>query len=126
MAGHTLLAGWSSIDITPSKKVSLQGQYHERISEGVHDPIYATALAIEFKRWRWGSKAKQTFAIQLSCGSGAYLPTKQAVTGGSYGANVSNGVVGPEGGDLLVEHSVVAINSLWGEKGYLENWRFGG
>jgi len=72
------------------------------------------------------SKAKQTFAIQLSCGSGAYLPTKQAVTGGSYGANVSNGVVGPEGGDLLVKHSVVAINSLWEEKGYLENWRFGG
>lgn len=72
------------------------------------------------------SKAKQTFAIQLSCGSGAYLPTRQAISGGSYGANVSNGIVGPEGGDLLVEYSVMAINRLWGEKGYLENWRFGG
>lgn len=72
------------------------------------------------------SKAKQTFAIQLSCGSGAYLPTRQAISGGSYGANVSNGVVGPEGGDLLVEYSVVAINRLWGEKGYLDSWRFGG
>ncbi len=72
------------------------------------------------------SKAKQTFAIQLSCGSGAYLPTKQALAGGSYGANVSNGIVGPESGDLLVEHSVVAVNRFWGEKGYIEIRRFGG
>jgi hypothetical protein len=71
------------------------------------------------------SKAKQTFAIQLSCGKGAYLPTRKALAGGSYGANVSNGIVGHEGGDLLVEHSVTAINRFWGEKSYLENWRFG-
>jgi len=67
------------------------------------------------------SKAKQTFAIQLSCGSGGYLPTKQAILGGSYGANVSNGLVGPEGGDLLVEHSVAAINRFWGDIGYVES-----
>jgi len=71
------------------------------------------------------SRARQTFAIQLSCGSGAYLPTRQALVGGSYGTNVSNGLVGVEGGNLLVEHSVVAINRFWGEKGYIESWRFG-
>ncbi|HHV96142.1 MAG TPA: hypothetical protein GXX37_06665 [Clostridiaceae bacterium] len=65
------------------------------------------------------SKAKQTFAIQLSCGSGGYLPTKDAISGGSYGARVSNGLVGPEGGDLLVEHSVAAINRFWGDLGYV-------
>lgn len=42
-----LLAGWASTDITPCKRVSLQGQNYERISEGVHDPIYATALALQ-------------------------------------------------------------------------------
>lgn len=72
------------------------------------------------------SKAKQTFVIQLSCGSGGYVPTKQSVSGGSYGANVSNGTVGPEGGDLLVEHSVVAVNRFWGDKGYIDERRFGG
>ena len=38
--------GWSEIDITPDKKVSLAGQFAERISEYVEKPITATALAI--------------------------------------------------------------------------------
>lgn len=57
-----LLAGWSSVDIAPAKKVSLQGQYHERISEGVHDPIFATALAIESKSTE-GSSLDQAIMI---------------------------------------------------------------
>jgi len=69
------------------------------------------------------SKAKQTFAVQLSCGAGSYLPTRKAISGGSYGAGVANGIVGPEGGDLLVEHSVEAINRFWGDKGYTERTR---
>jgi hypothetical protein len=36
---------------------------------------------------------------------------------------VSNGIVCPEGGDLLVEHSVAAINKFWGDKGYTEKIR---
>jgi hypothetical protein len=39
--------GWASTDITPGKPVQLFGQYGERISQGVHDPLYATAMAIE-------------------------------------------------------------------------------
>ena len=39
--------GWAEIDITPSKRASLQGQFAERISEYVEKPITATALAIE-------------------------------------------------------------------------------
>ncbi len=43
---NELRIGWSEVDITPSKKVSLVGQFAERISEYVEKPITATALAI--------------------------------------------------------------------------------
>ena len=39
--------GWSESNITPSKKVSLVGQFAERISEYVEKPLTATALALE-------------------------------------------------------------------------------
>ena len=42
-----LLIGWSEINITPDKKVSLAGQFAERISEYVEKPLCATAMAVE-------------------------------------------------------------------------------
>ncbi|MBQ7118830.1 MAG: hypothetical protein IJO09_01320, partial [Oscillospiraceae bacterium] len=43
-----LLAGWSEVSITPeNKRISLAGQFFERISEYVETPITVTALAIE-------------------------------------------------------------------------------
>jgi len=45
MAAMTI--GWSERDITPKKKVSLAGQFAERISEYVEKPITVTALAVE-------------------------------------------------------------------------------
>ena len=39
--------GWSEVNITPDKKVSLEGQFAERISEYVEKPLTATAMAIE-------------------------------------------------------------------------------
>lgn len=39
--------GWSEISITPDKKVSLVGQFAERISEYVEKPITVTAMAID-------------------------------------------------------------------------------
>lgn len=39
--------GWAETDITPSKKVSLTGQFAERISEYVEKPLTATALALD-------------------------------------------------------------------------------
>jgi hypothetical protein len=39
--------GWSEISITPDKKISLAGQFAERISEYVEKPLTATALAVE-------------------------------------------------------------------------------
>ncbi len=38
--------GWSEISITPDKKVSLAGQFAERISEYVEKPVMATAMAV--------------------------------------------------------------------------------
>ena len=43
----SLKIGWSEIDITPSKKVSLAGQFAERISQYIEKPLTATALVIE-------------------------------------------------------------------------------
>ena len=42
-----LYIGWSHVSITPDKPVSLQGQFHERISESVQSPITVTVLALE-------------------------------------------------------------------------------
>lgn len=39
--------GWSSTDITPSRPVFLAGQLYLRVSRYIHDPITATALALE-------------------------------------------------------------------------------
>jgi hypothetical protein len=39
--------GWSQCDLTPDRPVLLAGQFHARVSEGVMDPVTATALAIE-------------------------------------------------------------------------------
>jgi len=39
--------GWSTISITPDQPVYLAGQFPARISEGVWDPVKATAMAIE-------------------------------------------------------------------------------
>ncbi|MFA7672236.1 MAG: hypothetical protein WCY62_00075 [Clostridia bacterium] len=42
-----LLIGWAEESITPDRKVSLDGQFFERISEYVETPITATAMAVE-------------------------------------------------------------------------------
>ena len=39
--------GWAEESITPEKKISLCGQFAERISEYVEKPVTATALAVE-------------------------------------------------------------------------------
>ena len=61
------------------------------------------------------SQAVQTFLVQLA-GPGSYLPTTRAASGGGYSAIVQSSLVGPEGGQVLVERTVNAINALWPEK----------
>jgi hypothetical protein len=57
------------------------------------------------------SRAKQTFIIQLCGDYGDYLPTERGVTGGQYSGLVS--LVGPAGGQVLVDETVKIINDLW-------------
>ncbi len=66
-------------------------------------------------RIRARSLAKQTFLIQLACGSLAYLPTEKAEKGSHYSAYVSSGRVGHIGGDLLVRKTLSRINSFFNE-----------
>jgi hypothetical protein len=60
-AGNFLI-GWSQVDITPDKPVFVAGQFYARVSEGVHDPIYATAMALER-----GSGPASEKAIMITC-----------------------------------------------------------
>ena len=42
-----LRIGWAQTDITPSQPVLIAGQFHARLSEGVLDPVTATALVLD-------------------------------------------------------------------------------
>ena len=58
------------------------------------------------------SKAIQTFVVQLA-GPGSYLPTERAVGGGGYSAVCQSNLVGPEGGQILVNRTLQLIDELW-------------
>ena len=59
------------------------------------------------------SLAKQTFLIQLSCGSFNYLPTEKAEKGSHYSAFIGSGMAGHEAGNLLVRKTLSEINELF-------------
>ena len=58
----------------------------------------------------------QTFIVQLAaqyhCDSGTYLPTKRAVKGKGYSAVMESSIVSPEGGNQLVEDTLVELNGI--------------
>ena len=58
------------------------------------------------------SKATQTFTVQMT-GFGSYLPTARAQAGGHYSAIPQSNIVGPEGGQKLVDETVKIIDQLW-------------
>jgi hypothetical protein len=57
------------------------------------------------------SRATLTFLVQLSCQHCGYLPTEKAIRGGGYSADKF--IVGPEGGQVLVNETVKHLNGLW-------------
>jgi hypothetical protein len=57
------------------------------------------------------SKSKQTFIVQLSCDGGGYLPTVEGAQRGGYSGITT--LVGPPGGDILVDKTVSILDSLW-------------
>ena len=52
--------GWAKREVSTTEPVSLAGQHHLRISKGIHDPLYVTALAID-------GGAGQDAVILVSC-----------------------------------------------------------
>jgi hypothetical protein len=58
------------------------------------------------------SPATQTFIVQLS-GFGSYLPTARAQAAGHYSAIPQSNIIGPEGGQILVDKTVEIIKELW-------------
>ncbi len=59
------------------------------------------------------SPALLTFLVQLSSQHSGYLPTEKAVRGGGYSADKF--IVGPEGGQMLVNETVRLLQALWNE-----------
>lgn len=59
------------------------------------------------------SPAQQTFVLQLTNGCGMYLPTALAIEGGSYSGLPHVNKVGPEGGQMLVDRTVRAMQALF-------------
>jgi len=59
------------------------------------------------------SPAVQTAVVQLTADCAAYLPTERAVRGGGYSARIDDGVVGPEGGKVLVEQTTKILQEMW-------------
>ncbi len=57
------------------------------------------------------SPAIQTFLVQLT-GSGSYVPTERSIRGGAYGAVPASTLIGPEGGQELVERTLELINDI--------------
>jgi hypothetical protein len=88
------------------------------------DVVFATnpfELFVDYgTRMRARSKALQTFLVQLADGSGNgfYLPTARAFAGGHYSALIKSNWVGPEGGQVLVDETVSAINTLFTAEEY--------
>ena len=49
----------------------------------------------------------------MSNGIGGYLPTREAILGGSYSSKAASTLCGPEGGDMLVEETIRAVDSMF-------------
>ncbi len=60
------------------------------------------------------SPAVLTMIVQLSCQSNGYLPTERAVRGGGYSADKF--IVGPEGGQVLVEETLKQLVVLYADE----------
>ena len=64
---RSLLIGWGQTDLTPEKPVLVSGQFHARVSEGVMDPITATALVLESVKD--GSPVSSVIMVSCDIGS---------------------------------------------------------
>lgn len=79
------------------------------------DVVFATnpfELYVDYgMRIKARSSAIQTFIVQLT-GSGSYVPTTRSIAGGAYGAVPASTLIGPEGGQELVERTLTLIDKI--------------
>ncbi len=106
------VARYETQDLEPETEIELH-------TVRIGDAVVSTSpfeLFLDFgNRIRARSPAAQTFLIQLAGDSLGYLPTEKAELGGHYSAYVSSGVIGHEGGDILVEEALGEIRRLFEE-----------
>ncbi|NLF29014.1 MAG: hypothetical protein GX592_14050, partial [Clostridiales bacterium] len=63
-------------------------------------------------RIRARARAEHVFIVQLTDGYAGYLPTREAVEGGSYSSKPASTLVGPEGGEKFLEIYLERMNGL--------------
>ena len=78
-------------------------------------PIRSSCSSTTACRFRPAARLAQTILIQLASPAGyaGYVPTPRAVQAGGYSAEVLVNMIGPEGGQVLVDRTVETINELW-------------
>ncbi len=66
-------------------------------------------------RGRGSSTTRNGILIELASPAGyaGYVPTARAVQAGGYSAEVLANMIGPEGGQVLVDRTVEAIGELF-------------
>ena len=103
------ITGVDAIEVNPAKPVEL---HVLRLG----DMVFSTnpfEYYLDFGAYiKARSSAVQTFLVQL-CGGGTYVPSKRSQAGGGYGSIPASNPVGPEGGRVLAQESVSAINALF-------------
>lgn len=82
------------------------------IAIATNDFEFFTQYGIQIKA---KSPALHSFLIQLA-GPGTYIPTPSAAAGGGYSAIVQSNIVGPEGGQVIVDETVRAVKEMWAEE----------
>ena len=72
-------------------------------------------LYIEYAdRIRMAVPETVVFDVQLACDCLGYLPTKYAVQGGHYSANIFNGLCKPEeGGEMFIKECIRILRDLF-------------
>jgi len=113
--------------VTLFEPLGVIGRYEQQCkSETVQMPMHclrigSTALVtcpfelfVEYAfRIKARAVSRRTAVVQLTDTSLGYLPTRAAISGGSYSSKPASTVCGPDSGDYMVEEALKEIEKLW-------------
>ena len=102
-----------SVDHRPAQRPG-----HFKHKDGTCSSANSSLQSGEEIKCLWTPARNDSFLRRRSpCGTiaseGTYLPTERTVRGGDDSAVPQSNSVGPEGGQVLVDRSVEAIQALW-------------